>query len=183
MKKVMISQPMTNKTEEEILNERNRIKESLESQGYEVIDTYITEKPPKGTINTSLWYQAKSLELMSKCDIVYLCNGWEKARGCKLELKAAKAYGIEIMFENFKGMVMSHDYIYSLMYSPQKVNFRTLEEQIIKIDTSRLDWYGDGTGFYYIWGWPGPDANEYNLDTYGRGWAFTKEEIIKSWEE
>ena len=99
MKKIMISQPMANKTEKEILNERNRIKESLESQGYEVIDTYITENPPEGTINTSLWYYAKSLELMSKCDIVYFCNGYENARGCKLEFKAAKAYGVEIWEE------------------------------------------------------------------------------------
>lgn len=29
----------------------------------------------------------------------------------------------------------------------------------------------------YIWGYPGPDYDEYNLDNYGKTWAFTEEEL------
>lgn len=31
--------------------------------------------------------------------------------------------------------------------------------------------------FYYEWGWPGPDANLYELRDYGKTWALTKEEL------
>ena len=81
-----------------------------------------------------------------------------------------------------KEEVIQHKEIFSLMYSPYRVDFLSLEEQIIKIKTSKLKWYKNGEGFIYIWGWPGPDANSYTRETYGKGWAYTKEEIIKEWE-
>ena len=82
-----------------------------------------------------------------------------------------------------KEEVMKHDSIYSLMYSPTKVNFHSLEDQIIKIKTSELKWYKDEEGFIYVWGWPGPDYNSYERSTYGKGWAYTKEEILKEWSK
>lgn len=80
-----------------------------------------------------------------------------------------------------KEEVMKHDSIYSLMYSPYKLDSCPLEEQIVKIETSRLKWYKDEEGFIYIWGWPGPDSNSYTRKTYGKGWAYTKKEIIEAW--
>lgn len=68
-----------------------------------------------------------------------------------------------------KEEVMKHDFIYSLMYSPYKIDSCPLEEQIVKIKTSKLKWYKDDEGFIYIWGWPGPDANSYERSTYGKG--------------
>ena len=81
-----------------------------------------------------------------------------------------------------KEEVLQHKVIFSLMYSPDKVDFRTLEEQIIKINTSELKWYINEEGFVYVWGWPGPDANFYTRKTYGKGWAYTRQEIIEAWE-
>lgn len=81
--------------------------------------------------------------------------------------------------ENLYNLVMSYDIIYSLMYAPDIVNWRKLEDQIIEIKTSELEWFRDKTGFYYIWGWPGPDANRYEAKDYGKSWAFTKEELIR----
>lgn len=78
--------------------------------------------------------------------------------------------------------VMSHDKIYSLLYSPQRTN-DPIESQIIDIKTSELDWEKDYQGFVYIWGWPGPDYNRYTMQTYGKGWAFTKEEILRAWNK
>ena len=80
-------------------------------------------------------------------------------------------------------MVERHDKIYSLMYSPQRVYWTDLQDQIVEIETSELEWSKDHNTFFYIWGWPGSDYNRYTFDTYGKGWAFTKEEIIKAWEE
>ena len=80
---------------------------------------------------------------------------------------------------DFYNSVMSHEKFYSLMYSPYLSKYSPLEEQIVEVKTSDICWAKDGSSF--IWGYPGPDYNEYTPQTYGKGWAFTKEEIIQSW--
>lgn len=79
---------------------------------------------------------------------------------------------------NLYDLVMSHDVIYSLMYAPHAVSWRSREDQIIEIDTKDLKWSKDKATFYYIWGWPGPDFNTYELKDYGSAWAFTKDEVM-----
>ena len=45
----------------------------------------------------SLIWLGYALDLMSECDEVIFGYGWEKARGCKIEEKAAISYNIPIM--------------------------------------------------------------------------------------
>ena len=106
MKKAMISQPMRGKTDEEILETRNRAVKVLEEKGYEVVNTFFTDEwysqknmEERGVVNIPLCFLAKSLENMSKCHVVYFCNGWDKTRGCCVEYDTAVAYGLEILFE------------------------------------------------------------------------------------
>lgn len=105
-KKVMISQPMGGKTDDEIIRTRDRALMSLEQRGYSTVNTlfadewYSTEAmTERGVIQVSLYFMAKSLESMSLCHAVYFCKGWENARGCHIEHDAAKAYGLEIIYE------------------------------------------------------------------------------------
>ena len=88
--KIMISQPMNGKTEEQIRNERASLVKELEEKGYEVIDTIFAEKAPDG--DARLYYLAKSIEAMSKVDAIIFMPGWEKARGCKIEHEIAVKY-------------------------------------------------------------------------------------------
>lgn len=100
--KVMISQPMAGKTEEEIKEARAKATEYLESKGYEVVDSYI---PPYEFLlfskikHESVWFLGKSIQHMSFCDAVFFCKGRERARGCRIEHEIAKAYGLEIIYE------------------------------------------------------------------------------------
>ena len=41
----------------------------------------------------------KSIELLAQADVVYFCDGWEYARGCKIEHDAAVAYGLDVIYE------------------------------------------------------------------------------------
>lgn len=97
--KVMISQPMRGKTNEQIRAERKRVVEELENHSYEVIDTIISEEPPKDC-DQAIFYLAKSIEYIGKVDCVYFMEGWEKARGCKVEHQIAVEYGKKVMYEN-----------------------------------------------------------------------------------
>lgn len=80
-------------------------------------------------------------------------------------------------------LVMNHKYIFSLMYNPCMDDEQTIKSQIVKISTCNLEWAEDKSSFVYVWGYPGPDFNYYDIDSYGKGWAFTRHEIIKAWKE
>lgn len=105
--KAMLSQPMGGKSNEEIISARERAIKALESRGYEVVNTLFTDEwysrenmGKRGVVQIPLCFLAKSLENMSLCHAAYFCNGWENARGCRLEHEAAKAYGLEIIYED-----------------------------------------------------------------------------------
>lgn len=107
MQKAMLSQPMAGKTETEIIETRNRAIEVLKREGYEIVNTLFTDEwysneamKERGVVNIPLCFLAKSLENMSLCHAAYFCNGWENARGCKIEHDAAKAYGLKIIYED-----------------------------------------------------------------------------------
>lgn len=99
MKKIMISQPMRGKTNEQIREERKNIVRELANEGHEVIDTVIDEEPPKD-IDEAIYYLSKSVEFIGKVDCVYFMKGWEKARGCKIEHEVAVEYGKKVYYEN-----------------------------------------------------------------------------------
>ncbi len=93
----MISQPMNGKTNEEVREERKTLVNELTEQGYEVVDTVISENAPKNC-DEAIYYLSKSIEFISKVDAIIFMNGWEKARGCKIEYEVAKSYNKFIKF-------------------------------------------------------------------------------------
>ena len=104
--KAMLSQPMNSKTEEEIIATREKAIKELKSMGYEIVNTLFTDEwyskekmEERGVVQIPLCFLAKSLENMSLCHAAYFCKGWENARGCRIEHEAAKAYGVQIIYE------------------------------------------------------------------------------------
>ena len=74
--KMMISQPMRGKTNEQIRAERAELILKLEAEGYEVIDTVLDISENK----SPLFYLSKSIELLDKADAVVFMSGWQQAR-------------------------------------------------------------------------------------------------------
>lgn len=106
MKKAMLSQPMAGKSNEEIIATREKAINALKEKGFEIVNTLFTDEwyskekmAERGVVQIPLCFLAKSLENMSLCHAAYFCKGWENARGCKIEHEAAKAYGLEIIYE------------------------------------------------------------------------------------
>lgn len=97
----MISQPMKDLSDEDILATREKAINTLEQFGYDVVDSYFADDNglvSDDTKNIPVAYLAKSIAIMAKCNAVYFCKGWQQAR-CKIEHEIAKNYGLSIIYE------------------------------------------------------------------------------------
>ncbi len=98
MKNLFISQPMNGKMDEEIILERDKAvaaaQEQLPGEDIAVIDSFFRGAPHDAK---PLWFLGKSLELLSVADIAYFAEGWQDARGCKIEHECAVQYGIRVI--------------------------------------------------------------------------------------
>ena len=102
--KIFISQPMTGKTPEEIEatyqaaveDIRQRIEPGLH-QPVEFLNTrnYILPRSmTTGGHNEAIATLGHAIQVMSRADAVYFCEGAEQSRGCAVEHAVAKVYGI-----------------------------------------------------------------------------------------
>lgn len=97
MKKLFISQPMRDKTNEQIKQEREeavKIAQELVGEEIDVIDSFFENAPHDAK---PLWFLGKSLELLSTADVAFFVKGWEEYRGCRIEQLAASQYGIPVL--------------------------------------------------------------------------------------
>lgn len=98
--KFFISQPMRNKTDEEIQAERAKAIDECQAyavcigEKIDIIDSIIDGAPDDAK---PLWYLGESLKLLSEADAAFFVHGWEKNRGCRLEHMACNEYGIRII--------------------------------------------------------------------------------------
>lgn len=101
--KVFISQPMVDKTDEEIKAARSFAKDCVSmyfpKEDIEVIDSFF--KMPQGT--SPICHLGKSIEKLAEADLVYFVRGWNKYRGCSIENTIAKQYGLIVVEENYDG--------------------------------------------------------------------------------
>ena len=104
MKKLFVSLPMRGLNEREIRKRMNYLKSLVELELKEevvLIDTFIKDEPDSEEINDiGLYFLGKSIKELAYADIVIFANGWMKARGCKVEYKAAVEYGVKILYED-----------------------------------------------------------------------------------
>ena len=96
--KIMISQPMKGKTNEQIREERKALVEALEREGHEVVDTVFETAPDN--VDMAVYMLGESIKFISKVDAVYFMKGWEKARGCKIEHQVAVEYNKKVFYDN-----------------------------------------------------------------------------------
>jgi hypothetical protein len=92
--KIFISQPMQNKTDAEILAERERAIKAAKTKwgaGVEVLESFFQDAPVGAK---PLWFLGESLKVMADADAVILCPNWCLTRGCIVEAAAANRYNI-----------------------------------------------------------------------------------------
>ena len=103
MKKIIISQPLENKTQQEILEIEKTIKENLEKKDFKVENQFLIKEEwfmeKLGVKNQTLYDIGKLLETMSTCDAVYFADGWALSKECRIIRLAAILYNFEILEE------------------------------------------------------------------------------------
>ena len=111
-KNIFISQPMTGKSEEEILATRQKeiekIHQSFDADSdvqVNIIDSYIDDATRKyfeehitDGINWDIYWLSQSLQRLALADTIWLCDGWEHSKGCNVELECAIQYGLDIVY-------------------------------------------------------------------------------------
>lgn len=102
-KKVMISQPMSGLPLNEIEKTMNEVLFWIQKNGYEFVNSYFPDYNNTHIdeiIHKNVDYLGRALQALAKADILYMCKGWEDARGCVVEHKVAELYNIEIIYED-----------------------------------------------------------------------------------
>ena len=105
---------MTGKSEEEILATRqkaiDKIHQLFDADGERVniIPSYIDDATRKrfeervsDNINWDIFWLSQSLERLAMADMIWLCEGWEHSKGCKIELECAISYGLNIVYPEY----------------------------------------------------------------------------------
>lgn len=95
---VFISQPMRDKTNEQIETERENIiklvSDEYPNDNIMVLDSFFVNAPHEAK---PLWFLGRSITILSAADVAVFAPGWDKYRGCKIEHECAKSYGIKVI--------------------------------------------------------------------------------------
>lgn len=133
--KVMISQPMNGRINEEILKERNTVIKKLNELHIEVVDTVFNDLNESKFRRPALGYLSRSIRVMSEVDAVLFIGNWRRARGCIIEYEVASRYGIKILTENFLdnshiiGLARTTE---NILDKPFEVNVEELRNKLTK---------------------------------------------------
>ena len=109
-KNIFISQPMTGKSEEEILATRQKAIDEIHQLASKdgdvqanIIDSYIDDATRNefqermgDAINWDIYWLSQSLQKLATADTIWLCDGWEHSKGCQIEVKCAILYGLDV---------------------------------------------------------------------------------------
>ena len=103
-KYAVISQPMRNIDPDKVALQREKAEAAVRAAGYEPIDTVYEEDfkyavDSDNIVNPALWYMGLALARLSLAHVIYMCDGWDTARGCRIEHQAAIDFGVDIMYE------------------------------------------------------------------------------------
>lgn len=106
MKKLFISQPMAGKSNEEIKAERERAIENAKrvlNDDVEVVDSFFENclegEHSEKIKHVPLLYLGESIKKLAEAEVAYFSRGFYAARGCRIELNIAEAYGLETIIE------------------------------------------------------------------------------------
>lgn len=102
MIKIFISCPMKGLSDGEIRASRDQVykkfQQRLKDDNIIVINSYFPDFETTATIDKDIYCLGKAITKMAEANIVVFAEGWEKARGCRIEHDVAVSYGLRILY-------------------------------------------------------------------------------------
>lgn len=98
--KIYISGPITGTNIETTRARFEAAEVMLRRQGFTPVN------PMKNGLPVDAPYEEhmkRDLELLAECDAIYLMNGWERSKGCRMEFNAAISANKRITYERENG--------------------------------------------------------------------------------
>ncbi len=103
MRKIFISVGMNGRTFEDVSADLKRAEEWIFENIFEpgcedvtVVDNLDCSTPVGGS---RLWCLGEAIKKLGECDTCFFVKGWEKYKGCLVEMDICNLYGIEIIEE------------------------------------------------------------------------------------
>ena len=98
--KVMISLPMNGHSDEDVRKRIQLLTEKFSKLHIDVVDSFITKE--KECYHPNVYYLGRTImKFLSDVDAVYFDNGWNNARGCRIENQICKEYRIKCLYPEF----------------------------------------------------------------------------------
>lgn len=100
--KVMISLPMNGHSDEDVRKRMEFLKKEFGKLHIDVMDSFIDVPADESVRNEHIFYLGRSIMMfLAHADAVYFDNGWNNARGCRIENQICKEYGIKCLYSDF----------------------------------------------------------------------------------
>ncbi len=104
MKVIYVAGPYTGKTINETFENIIKARQAAQRlwlRGFAVICPHMNSAFMDGeTVDqTRQMFVDGDLEILKRCDVIFMLKGWEKSAGATAELKYAQELGLEIIFE------------------------------------------------------------------------------------
>lgn len=74
------------------------VADKLRELGHEPVNPFDTPKPEKACSEREeyAYYMGEDIKKLLTCDAVFLCDGWHRSKGCRLEMQTALLYGMRL---------------------------------------------------------------------------------------
>lgn len=96
MQKVYISGPITGLDPTLCRQRFETAKNELKRRGYVPVSPLDNGLPDEAPYDE---HMRRDLEMLSECDMIYMLNGWERSKGCRIEFNTAATDRKPIIFE------------------------------------------------------------------------------------
>lgn len=97
--RVFVSVPANGRADSEVGAEKAAILDRLHAahdEPVELVDSFVSEDAPVSGDRAGAWYLGESIKRLATADAAYFADGWDEARGCRIEQLVCERYNIPI---------------------------------------------------------------------------------------
>lgn len=94
--KIFISLPVSGRDLQEAREHADRVKAHLSRSGHQPVNPLEIYHGRHPTYDEII---CEDLRALAACDAIYLCDGWENSRGCRIQRSFAEEFAKDLRFE------------------------------------------------------------------------------------